>query len=221
MARHQHGFSLVEVIVALSLTSLLLASLYSAFGVVGRTNVTASSMQRYTQDRRLALDALRTLIANAVPLTEQHRDRAQVLFEGDRSSLRFVTHLPAHAGGGGLQFVEIRAEDELRGKRRRALTLKFRPAWPTVPFDTPSTDENWSSELVLDDIERVDLEYFGSDDDRTAPSWRVSWQAAEGLPKLVRLSVTADEAWPDLVVPLRAEVSESMPYWHRDMDRLQ
>ena len=221
MALRQHGFSLVEAIVALSLTSLLLASLYSAFGAVGRTNATASSVQRDTQDRRLALNALRALIENTVPLTERRNDRTQVLLEGDRSSVRFVTHLPAHAGGCGLQFVEIGTEDELRGERRRTLTLRFRAAWPDVPFDAPATDEGWSSELLLEDVERVDLEYFGSDDDRSAPSWRDSWQASESLPKLIRLSVTADETWPDLVVPLRAEVSEAMPYWHRDTERLR
>ena len=151
MVRRQHGFSLVEVIVALSLMSLLLASLYSAFGAVARTNTAASSVQRDTRDRRLGLNALRALIANAVPLTERRNDRTQVLFDGDRSIVRFVTHLPAHAGGGGLQFVEIGARDERYGERRRSLTLRFREAWPDVPFDAPSTDESWSSELLLED----------------------------------------------------------------------
>ena len=85
MVRRQHGFSLVEVIVALSLMSLLLASLYSAFGAVARTNTAASSVQRDTRDRRLGVNALRALIANAVPLTERRNDRTQVLFDGDRS----------------------------------------------------------------------------------------------------------------------------------------
>jgi prepilin-type N-terminal cleavage/methylation domain-containing protein len=221
MARLQHGFSLVEAIVALSVTSLLLAGLYSVFGVVARTNTSAAIVQRDTEDRRLAMNALRTLIANAVPLTERRNERALVLFEGDRTSVRFVTHLPAHAGGGGLQFVEIRTEDQWPGERRRSLTLKFRAASPSVPFDTPRTDQNWSSERLLEDVERVELEYFGSDDDRSAPSWRDSWRAGESLPKLIRVSVAANQAWPDLVVPLRAEVSEAMPYWHRDIEQVR
>ena len=221
MARHQHGFSLVEVLVALSLTSLLLTSLYSAFGAVARTNTTASKVQRGTQDQRLVSRALHALIANAVPLTEPRNDRAHVLFEGDRSSVRFVTHLPAHAGGGGLYFAEIRAEGEFRGERLRPLTLRFRAAWPTVPFDVPSTETEWSNEVLLEDVESVELEYFGSDDDRRAPSWRYSWQSRERLPKLVRIVVTANEPWPDLVVPLRAQVSEAMPYWHRDTARVR
>jgi len=219
MALRQHGFSLVEVIVALSLMSLLLASLYSAFGAVARTNTTTSSMQRDTQDRRLSLSALRALIANAVPLTEGRSDRAQVLFDGDRSSVRFVSHLPAHAGGGGLQFAEIAVEQGTRGDRERALVLKYRAAEPRLPFDVPPTDAGWSTEPLLADVDRVEIEYFGADDERSAPRWRDSWQDSERLPRLIRLGVEADETWPDVVVALRADVSEVMPYWHRDTEQ--
>jgi general secretion pathway protein J len=219
MARRQRGFSLVEVLVALSLTSLLLTGLYSAFGTVARTSAAASKVQRATQDRRLVTSALRSLLANAVPLTERRGDRTLALFEGDRARARFVSHLPAHAGGGGLYFTEIAVETQLRGER--SLTLQFRPAWPTVPFDAPTTAPEWSTEVLIEDVESVEIEYLGADDARSVKSWRNSWREMEELPRLVRLVVKANEDWPDLVVPLRAEVSEAMPYWHRDTAQVQ
>jgi general secretion pathway protein J len=215
MARPQRGFSLVEVLVALSLTSLLLASLYSALAASGRTVTSTSKAQRITNDQRLISTALRAVIANAVPMTERRADRPLVLFDGHRSSLRLVSHLPAHAGGGGLQFVEIGAKDMLLGQR--SLMLWFRNAWPSVAFETPTHELGWESEALLLKVERLEFEYFGSDDDRGAPNWRDSWRSSERLPTLIRVAVTADEAWPDLVVPLHTEVSEAMPYWHRDI----
>lgn len=210
----QRGFSLFEVLVALSLTSLLLLSLYSTLAVVGRSNRAVAAAQRETQDRRLVSAALRSLLAQAVPLTERRDERTHVLFAGTPSSVRWVTHLPSHAGGGGLQFVEIRADAGRLG-RRNSLRLAFRAAWPETRFDTPATDGGWAEESLLVDVDGVELEYFGAESPGSKPRWHDTW-AGEDLPQLVRLVITGDDAWPPLVAPLRARVSEAMPNWYRE-----
>ena len=217
MRSHQQAFSLIEVLVVVSIASLLVLGLQGALASIGRASTTVMAVQRNAEDQRLVLNTLRDLLANSVPLIERRDDRVEVLFDGDKIGARFVTHLPAHASGGGLQFVEIRAEDLSASRRSSRLTLFFRAAWPETAFDIALTDAGWSREALVVDVDDVEFQYFGSPDGRSRAAWHDTWRLRERLPQLIRMMVRpVGAAWPDLVVPLRAEVSEAMPHWFRE-----
>jgi general secretion pathway protein J len=160
---------------------------------------------------RLIRSFLREQLSGAVPLTERADDELRVLFEGRRASLRFVGHLPAHRGGGGLQFLELRAEARAGGTRE--LVLHHRNAWPDTPFAAHVSDGGWAKRVLVDDLDTLSFRYFGSPEEDSAPVWREDWSGAERLPALIELAVEPDAGprWPAIVAAVRTRSAAGQP----------
>ena len=79
-----------------------------------------------------------------------------------------------------------------------------RPASPT-PLDE---DDRWDASLygehlLIEDIDELEIDYYGTLEGRTDPDWHEEWNEPSTMPVLVRLRVSKDEVeWPPLVAAL-------------------
>ena len=217
VARTVAGFTLVEVLVGLALTTLIATGLYSALFGVARAGSRSTAQDRANDEQRQIATRLRELLENSIPFVEGDGERAVALFSGARDHLRFVGHLPAHASGGGFQLIDLHANVE-RGRRR--LELAFREAWPEVPFTGGASATGWTAEPLLE-IDSIDIAYYGSRQDRARPDWAREWPTGQRRPELVKIEVTpaGRDPWPPLIVPLRVARSDAMPIWQRETPR--
>jgi general secretion pathway protein J len=209
------GFTLVEVLVGLALTSLIATGLYSALFGIARTARVAAERNHATDTRRLTQRLFHDVLQNAVPFVESARSRTTVLFRGERDRVRFIGHLPAHAAGGGLQLIELHRRNDLRGPAR--IELSFRAAWPTTAFDAPLGEAGWTGETIARGVASLEIEYYGRKTVRARAAWSDEWAVSDELPELIRIRVDTDDGeWPPIVVPLRVGRSAALPAWFRE-----
>jgi hypothetical protein len=120
-------------------------------------------------------------------------------FQGDADSLSFTSMMPRAVRPSGLYALVLKAAPH-RGKLQLIVQWHSYDPWAGGLGLAGEAEPT----ALIDGIERVKIEYFGSDDVQSPPSWRPTWNSPERLPLLIKLSVTfpAEDRrrWPDLVV---------------------
>ena len=205
----QRGFTLVEVLVAMTLLGIMLALLFGAISMSARNQRAAETKMAHSDELRLVGNFVQQLIAHSLPLVWIDRDGRRLIFEGKSDEIRFAALLPAHRGGGGVQLVTLKHH---RAGKRRPLELHYRYADPEHPLDGPAPEPE--RVILLEDVDGVSFSYFGKHGTDSEPAWRDAWQDKERLPGLVSLKLHASssaQAWPELRIPLRAGHAPGRP----------
>ncbi|WP_316237222.1 prepilin-type N-terminal cleavage/methylation domain-containing protein [Bradyrhizobium sp. SZCCHNR1015] len=200
------GFTLVEVLVALALFSLLAVLLFDnlKFGVQAwrSGSARAESFQR----ELAAQDVLRRLIGSLYPMMlGEGAAQRRIDIDGQAESLEFLSDAPAVSGGAG------RFRFKLFADRRRDgvdLVLQSRPEL-AVKQDTERT-------LLVSDIDRIELSYAARATGDANAAWSTSWKDQSEAPGLIRLRVLMrpDDArhWPELVIAPRVQADVACVY---------
>ncbi|WP_246741634.1 prepilin-type N-terminal cleavage/methylation domain-containing protein [Bradyrhizobium aeschynomenes] len=200
------GFTLVEVLVALALFSLLAVLLFDnlKFGVQAwrSGSARAESFQR----ELAAQDVLRRLIGNLYPMMlGEGAAQRRIDIDGQAESLEFLSDAPAVFGGAG------RFRFKLLADRRRDgvdLVLQSRPEL-AVKQDTERT-------LLVSDIDRIELSYAARATGDANAAWSTSWQDQSEAPGLIRLRVLMRPGdarhWPELVIAPRVQADVACVY---------
>ena len=194
------GFTLVELLVALTLLGLLSGLVFGGFRFGVRAWERVDAHVDHASEIQWAQAFLRRRLSEAAPVRPATKQRNRpVLFEGTSTTLAFVTVLAVHGEVGGHSVLKL---DLRRRDGAGALIL----GWAPHRFDAEDLDVQELDERVLiDGVERVEFAYFGrADPEQARPGWRDEWRDAERLPRLVRIRLEFTKAsrrhWPELVV---------------------
>jgi general secretion pathway protein J len=200
------GFTLVEILVAMSLLAVVMVATLSAMRTMAQTEVRVDDrLQRLDQMRvvngflRSALGRVEsTLRASAQAPGERH-----LQFLADAKSISWVGIMPARHGAGGRYFFHLAVQDV---GSETALVLRYAP-WAAQP-EFPDWTLSESQILVKNVVNfQVEAEGLPMDLQTTSPTWPIGWNTGwvekTALPQRVRLS-WADQvgAWPPLVVSI-------------------
>ena len=104
------GFTLVEVLLALSLMGMLLALAYGGLRASTRATDKGQAILEDSGRIRMAHQFVRKQINQMVPLAfadEQTGAGERVVFKGEPRSIRFVAPMPGYLGFGGPQVQEL------------------------------------------------------------------------------------------------------------------
>jgi general secretion pathway protein J len=194
------GFTLVEVLVAVTLLSLLSMALFFSvrFGVTAWQRGTDRSDQIHAS--MAVQELLRRLIGEAYPLLlSGGAGNGWIDFAGTATSLDFLAPVPVALASGG------RARFTLTIDRHGDLSDLVLTSRPEL------ADGNAKAALqrktVLATIEAADLSYFGAARSERTALWRDHWSGEMTLPALVRVRVrfarSDPRLWPDLVIAPR------------------
>jgi len=202
------GFTLVEVLVALALFSVLVTVLLNnvQFGLKA-WNKTSAGIEQL--DRTVvAQDVLRRIVGNLYPMTiSENGDQPLVDLDGSRGALTFLGSAPLVAGGAGRFRYKLGVED--RGSQKNLVLT-------SAPELEVSEDRSMAAKTVLlSDIARVEFSYFGEVKANQAGEWVESWTRRSDMPRLVRIRVAfPDEAraWPELLVAPRVHADVGCVY---------
>jgi general secretion pathway protein J len=190
------GFTLLEVLVVLTILGLLMITLRQGIqlGLVART--IDARTDRAVSDLDSTEPLVRRLIAKASPMDPVSRETA---FVGTAHTASFITILPDGFGATATREVEATL---MVGASHR-LELLWRPHYRRWVATPPAA----SAAALVDGVERLDVSFWQPGPGPRQGSWVSAW-AASNPPALVRLHVVFPPGdgriWPDIVVaPMR------------------
>jgi general secretion pathway protein J len=197
--RRSAGFTLLEVLVAITLLSLI-AVLLSG-GLRFGTRV----WQR-GEDQLQALAAIQSVhglmrrqLVQLTPVIASDDPERFVTFEGMPTYVRFVGSAPAEVMVGGCYEITFGlSHDEVAQHLVMAWRLLGRSRNEGV------AESEREQVLLLRDVAEVSFTFFGAEDEDETPRWHERWVESTTPPRLVRIMVNFPAGdprlWPALVV---------------------
>ena len=208
------GFTLLELVVALTLLAVMASVLYGALGFAGRSWEGGETKAEATAGMRLSHGFLRTQLESQHPLRMRKVVEFPLLFGGTRDELRFAAPLPARISGGGIWYYRVAVVSENdRGR------LVLERVLPDVDAAAVPEFDKAERSILADGIKELRIGYFGYDAgaarNASMPTWRERWDDRNRLPLLIRVDVvpTAGAAWPPLIVAPRQAPESGCRQW--------
>lgn len=201
------GFTLLELLVALTLLGAMLILIYSALNIglrawdTGEKRVTQASHQRVVQS------FLRRELSQVFPVRWRGIPESKIAFEGTKDEIKFVSMLTLGAAvrEGGLQWghLYVADDDAPDGERRRTLFIK-RSGFNLRAKDWDGLDAAKAIPLI-EGVKSFEVGYFGAENETAEAQWTNEWTNALRMPQLIKITVQVDSGRdvPPLVVSLR------------------
>lgn len=208
LPRHGAGFTLLEVLLAITLLALLLAGAMG--GIRAATRAMHSGEQAIDRTNRLRVtqEFIRHEISRALPLAfgQEKGSGANFVFQGENDFLRFVAPMPGHLSRGGAYVQSL----ELARGRNGMQLLFTHQMLNGFDLDKLST-KDLEPVLLIDGIRNGRLLYRKYDDEGKLDDWTDDWEDPSALPVMVRieLEMTAESGivWPTMDIPLVLDTS--------------
>ncbi len=171
---NQSGFTLLELIVSMTILSLVTVLIGSGFRLALDSWEKGETETEWTQRLRVLSMLLTQQLKSAYPYKVDDGNEKVVLFEGESDSMLFVTSL-ADLNYGGFKWVRYSYKNE---------TLLYNEG--LLP-DKELDDVIKKNEEVIDEnLEELMFEYYS----RESSEWMESWSQGEELPGAVRIKIS-------------------------------
>jgi general secretion pathway protein J len=201
-ASTNRGFTLVELLIAISLLGLMGVVTYSAVWTVSRSLNAVEERVEEENDLWVTQAFIRQSLSQARGVLAVQNERLRVLFSGEERALSFVAPAPLQLGNaGGLYRYRLDLADKEGG--RHDLRLAY---WQYLPGVTLDEEVEPQGEVILlEDVLSLDFSYFGQEQSWKKATWMERWPHRANMPKLVRIALTkgGDETVHTMTVAIR------------------
>ena len=190
------GFTLVELVIALSILGVLSLLLVNGLRLATRTWDAVEQRTTEAHQGHLSVIFLQRQIELAQPLRlSRDASAKQITFVGQQHALRFVAPLPGHLGAGGMYWFALSLADSSAGKRLvLAYWLFQREDWER--FGAADAEQA----VLMEGLKNLQFEYLEPATSEAPARWTSDWEPQDRLPRLIRVQIT--------------HVSESGGPWH-------
>jgi len=184
VSRRQAGFTLLELIVAMAVFSLVCLGIYGVLVLGARS---ASSGERVTEQSRrfrVATELISRQIASVAPITlprpdqegfgeDKDASQPQPYFFGDSDKIEFVTTAPQRPDASGLAIVRYWLED---GKLRMSETPAYAAYRGPKELGEDAGLSGGVEATLLFDVDSLEFSYRRDPEDE---EWLDSWDASQ------------------------------------------
>ncbi len=170
------GFTFVELMIAITIFSIIAISIYSAFGTGIRVWRQGENSIAFNQDLRLALEDLAVELKNAINYSQ---DDPLLGFNGLEKEIRFLTLLNQE-GGRKLCVVSYFINEEKGG----ILSFKRAQADQLAGFEIDKS----KGEIVISNISDVSFSYaYDTKDEANPYEWLGVWENSKIVPRGIKV----------------------------------
>lgn len=205
MVSFSHGFTLVELLLAITLMSILLGLTYTGLRAATRSAERGEAMLAAGGEVRSAHQFVRRQVNLMLPLpfaVAGETDDERVVFEGDANHIQYVGPMPGYLGSGGpqVQLLEFASHDY--GNVLQFSHSLLQGFEQSLLFERDPV-------TLLRDVDSAGFEFLGRDENGEITEWAPYWEEQDTLPVAVRLSVEFSENtqlnWPELIASVRVD----------------
>lgn len=198
-SRQSAGFTLVEILVVMTLMSVIMLALGGAMRTIAQTEERVDQRLRRADEMRVAISFLSSILGRISPRKVQAPTQVGsrlALFSTAPDAVMWVGVMPARYGAGGRYFFRLALE---RQRDTAALVIRF------MPWTGGAVFPDWAgadSRVLVREATGLLLEY--AQEGGAAQSWRPAWTDPQTLPGRIRISLrTVAVQWPQIVIALR------------------
>ncbi|MBB6521008.1 prepilin-type N-terminal cleavage/methylation domain-containing protein [Pseudoteredinibacter isoporae] len=191
------GFTLVEMMVALAVLSLISLAAVSAMRSFAQSQEAVERKIVKTESMRLTLSFLKRSLSQATSIPRS--GGLQSYFGGKKNELVWVAPLN-HIAATGLQIMRLSVDED---SEKKPLVLQMshyvnansRPDWAQV-----------EKFVLIDEAAKLEIGYKGGHQ----MDWSENWAYSMALPKLLRINIVRGEVyWPEMVLALNSSSKAS------------
>lgn len=201
------GFTLVELLLAITLMAILLGLTYSGLRAATRSTERGEEKLAIAGEIRASHQFIRKQLNQMLPLAFaelEYDNGSRVMFLGDSRSIQFVAPMPGYLGSGGpqVQLLELADGDDGDVLQFRHTLLQY--------FEEEFLYDR-DPIVLLENVETAEFEFVGRDEEGFLTPWLPVWEQPSELPVAVRLNLVFTEdrqaQWPMLVAGVRVDES--------------
>ena len=201
MVNGHSGFTLLELLISLTIVSVIVVIIFGALRIGIRAWEKGERDLDMRQRQRIVLDLIKRQLASTAVGEVWGGDQQLVSLKGDTKSIEFVSHIPLTPGTRiGMVYVKY-VVTVAQGDEGERLTFYERNV-ASLDKSAGNPDEGDSSEL-LTGMKSIVFEYLKVRPGEEASRWQESWDPAvdKGVPRAVRVTLEeTDEKAPIYVI---------------------
>jgi len=203
LAAPRNGFSLVEVLLAITLLGLILAAAVGGLSASQRASTSGEALIQETNQLRLTHQFVRRQLSQAQTLViEMDFDDNPVRFIGERNEVVFVGPMPGYLSYGGPYVQRFRLEPG-----RHGMELVFYFALLNG-YEEGEIDRD-DGLVLIDNRRHGQFWFLDEDPEADQPFWDRRWEDPARVPLAIELELDLDRAnglvWPNLVTPVHLD----------------
>jgi len=184
------GFTLLELIISMTLLVLIIVLMLAALGL-GSRSVAAGEKKIEDQERfRSVISIIGAQVESHAPLTYQEEGRSKYYFRGDRKTLRFATNYSIWGGQRGYVIADYKIETGNPGR-------EIFTASESVPGLEGHRD------IRFLDASSIAFEYFLKDQADPQGKWVEAVADGDTIPDRIMIHLTQGAKKLSLVFPVR------------------
>lgn len=187
LIRSERAFTLVEVLLALGILSLVITGIYATWTAILRATKAGQTVAIEVQRSRVALRCLEESLTYSQMYVANINHYAFVAENGSSATLSFVSRLPeSFPRSGRFGGVNVRrVEFSLEPGANQNSQLVLRQARLLEEFDE---DEREHPLVLLENVKRMEMLFW----DMREQDWVDEWTQTNQMPALVRVSIIVD-----------------------------
>ncbi|QOC23045.1 prepilin-type N-terminal cleavage/methylation domain-containing protein [Wenzhouxiangella sp. AB-CW3] len=206
--RQMRGFTLIEVMLAISLVALVMAMAYGGFRAAVRASNSGEAIIEENNRLRVVQQFMRRQLSLAQALViEEEVEGERIRFAGDRDRVRFVSPMPGYLSYGGSYVQELSIEPGVGG----GFELVY--YYAMLNGYEPGDIEAHDGIVLLENLARGEFHFLGRDFETQETYWSDYWETPEELPLAVAVEIDLDrdhgQVWPDLIAPVMVDAEVS------------
>ena len=199
MRRKAKGFTLIEVLIAMTLLSMMVVLLFGSLKICADSWEKGETKMTDVNEVAVVYNFFHQHLSLAKSLWNDFSNEERTFsFQGKAHSLQFVSAFPASADRSGLQLFSVALLSEHNEQLIKVTLTPFFPAADGQAWDK-------EEESLVRHVRDFTLAYFGSDDGVNTGSWRDEWLAKDVLPRLVKINIKLENEiyWPEMIIELK------------------
>jgi general secretion pathway protein J len=229
------GFTLVELMIALVLLTIMTVLLFSGLRLGSRAWEGVETLSDRAADLRVARNFIERSLRQARGMTVTYEGLEVPGFAGEPEQVEWVAPLADNVGIPGLYLLRLQLEEA--GEYPRLVLVRWLmhpevleggddyPAWQPIadggsgigddsgPLDRDVAAGAYGRTVLLPRVEEFELAYFGIAEGEQDPEWLEEWLEHSRLPLKVRIAVsTPQQPWPAAVIELPGADATAMGF---------